>query len=269
MSDRSIDAPQLMGVTGDNCASCGSLSVPLYDLSCHESDEFPCRDCLTKSFYSDADEVVRCPHPTCRQPAGFQPPDLLEYGLHLNNEFYDEQRIDKIREQPEVMNNLIAFTRDEAEVTLQHIYGLVEDQLLDPAVLGGAPGHITTGAQNSLQAGFDFNIFVGGFLAEMKAAPKQMTTPDEFDEDLSALLNKLLHQYIQIYHGDELITRGVDIADEETVLRAALETYLSINEIKENWQLIIKKWVELLAWRHLERLAPPEGGAAERMDFQF
>jgi hypothetical protein len=146
---------------------------------------------------------------------------------------------------------------------------LVEDQLLDPAVLGGAPGHIITGAQNSLQAGFEFNIFVGGFLAEMKAAPKQMTTPDELDEDLSALLNKLLHQYIQIYQGDELITRGVDIADEETVLRAALETYLSINEIKENWELIIKKWVELLAWRHLERLAPPEGGAAERMDFQF
>jgi hypothetical protein len=48
-----------------------------------------------------------------------------------------------------------------------------------------------------------------------------------------------------------------------------LTTYLSINEIKENWELIIKKWVELLAWRHLERLAPPEGGAAERMDFQL
>jgi hypothetical protein len=194
MSDFTIDAPQLMGVTGDNCASCGSLSVPLYDLHCHQSDEFHCHDCLTKSFYADSDEVVRCPHPTCRQPAGFQPLDLLEYGLHLNNDFYDEQRIDKIRKQPEVMNNLIAFTKEEAEVTLQHIYGFVKDQLMDPVVLGGVPGHITAYSKNSLQAGFDVNIFVGGFLAEMKAAPKQMTAPYELDEDLSALLNKVLHQ---------------------------------------------------------------------------
>jgi hypothetical protein len=139
MSSLSIEAPQLMEVTGDNCASCGSLSVPLYDLSCHESDEFHCRDCLTKSFYSDADEVVRCPHPTCRQPAGFQPLDLREYGLHLNNDFYDEQRIDKIREQPEVMNNLIAFTRDEAEVTFT-IYLWLGG--------GSAPGPCCTGRRS-------------------------------------------------------------------------------------------------------------------------
>jgi hypothetical protein len=98
MSDFSIDAPQLMGVTGDSCVSCGSHSVPLYGLPCHESDDFHCRDCLTKSFYSDSDDLVRCPHPICCQPAGFQPLDLLEYGLHLNNGFYDEERIKKIRE---------------------------------------------------------------------------------------------------------------------------------------------------------------------------
>jgi hypothetical protein len=99
MSTFTIEAPQLMGVTGDSCASCGSISVPLYDLPCHESDDFHWRDCLTKTFYNVSDEVVRCPHSSCRQLAGFKPLDLLEYGLHLNNDFYDEERIDKIREQ--------------------------------------------------------------------------------------------------------------------------------------------------------------------------
>jgi hypothetical protein len=259
MSTFTIEAPQLMGVTGDSCVSCGSLSVPLYDLPCHESDDFLCRDCLTKTFYNASDEIVRCPHSSCPQPAGFKPLDLLEYGLHLNNDFYDEQRIDKIREQPEVMNNLIAYTREEAEVTLQHIHGMVEDLLMDPVALGGVPGYVTAGAHNSLQAGFDLNPFVWGFLAEMKAAPKQMTTPYVLDEDLSAVLSKLLHQYAWIHHGNELTIRGVDMADEEVVLRAALEDHKPINKIKENWELIIKKWVELLVWRHLERLAPPEG----------
>jgi hypothetical protein len=167
------------------------------------------------------------------------------------------------------MNNLIAFTRGEAEVTLQHIYNMVENQLMDPVVLGGVPGHITAGAQNSLQAGFNFNPFIGGLLDQMKAAPKQMTTPYELDEALNALLNELLHQDAQIRYGNALAFWGVDAANEEAVLHAALENYRPTNEIKENWELITKKWVELLAWRHLERLAPPEGGAAERMDFQF
>jgi hypothetical protein len=59
------------------------------------------------------------------------------------------------------------------------------------------------------------------------------------------------------------------MADEEAMLRVALENHKSINELKENWKLIIKKWVEFLVRGHLKRLAPPEGGAAERMDFSF
>jgi hypothetical protein len=54
--------------------------------------------------------------------------------------------------------------------------------------------------------------------------------------------------------------------NEEAVLGAALENYKPINELKDNWELIIKKWVELLAWRHLERLALPEGGAVDRQN---
>jgi hypothetical protein len=266
MAPLTIESPQLMGVTGDSCAPCGSLHVPLYNLPCHESDDIHCRDCLTKTFYKDRDDFVRCPHPSCGRPAGFKPLDLLEHGLHLNNDFYDEQCIDKIREQPEVMNNLIAFTREEAEVTLQHIYSLVEDQSMDPIALGGIPGWITAGAQNSLQASFDSNLFVGGFLSDMKEARKQMTTPYELDEDLTAVLNNILLQHARRYHGDELAMRVIDMEDGEAVLAASLD---DINEIKENWELIISKWVELLTWRHLERLAPPEGGAVERMDFSF
>jgi hypothetical protein len=60
---------------------------------------------------------------------------------------------------------------------------MVENQLMDPVALGGVPGYVTAGAHNSLRAGCDLNPFVCGFLAEMKAASKQMTTPYELDED--------------------------------------------------------------------------------------
>jgi hypothetical protein len=264
-----IKAPQLMGVTGDSCASCKSITVPLYDLSCHESDDFHCRDCLTKTFHAVNDQIVRCPHPSCRRSVGFQPPTPLAQTFHLDNDFYDQEHIDKICEQPEVMNNLIAFTGEEAEVILQHIYTLFEDQLMDPVALGGVAAHMTTGAENSLQASFASNPFVCGFLAQMKVASKLMTTPYELDEDLSILLSKLLYEYAQWNYGNELTRHGVDLKHEDAVLAAALENYKPFNEIKGNWELIIKKWVELLAWRHLERMAPPEGGAAERRSCQF
>jgi hypothetical protein len=260
-----FDDPQLMGVTGDDCASCQSTTIPLYDLSCHTSDEFHCRDCLTKPFYESKDDVVRCPHPTCGKPCGFLPLGPLARDLRLDNDFYDTQRIEKIRQQPEVMNNLIAFTANDAETVLHHVYSLFEDQILDPVAFGGVPGYMTADVRNSLEASFASNPFVCGFLSEMKEAPKQMTTPYELDEDLSTLLSKLLLQYARVSYNNDLIRLGINMNDDEAVLAAALENYKPIHVIKENWEGIIQKWVELLAWRHLERLAPPEGGAADRM----
>lgn len=258
MATLSIEAPQLMGITGDNCASCKSTTVPLHDLSCHESDDFHCRDCLTKTFHAVNDQIVRCPHSACRRSVGFEQPTSLAQDFHLDNDFYDQERIDKIREQPEVMNNLIAFTGEETEVILHHVYTMFEDQLMDPVALGGVAGHITARAKYSLQASFACNPFVCGFLAQMKAAPKLMTTPYELDEDLSALLFRLLHEYAQLNYGNELTRHGVDLEHQGAVLAAALDNYRPFNEIKGNWELIVKKWVELLAWRHLERLALPK-----------
>ena len=100
----------------------------------------------------------------------------------------------------------------------------------------------------------------------MKTGSKLMTTPYELEEDLNALLSRLLFQYTQWSYGNELSRYGVDLNNEEAVLEVALENYKPINELKDNWELIIKKWVELLAWRHLERLASPEGGAADRQN---
>jgi hypothetical protein len=40
--------------------------------------------------------------------------------------------------------------------------------------------------------------------------------------------------------------------------------YQDVKAVRDNWMEIIKMWVVMLAWRHLERTAPVEGGAAER-----
>jgi hypothetical protein len=269
MTTSPLEAPQLMGVTGDCCASCKSTTISLYALSCHESDDFHCRDCLPKTFYAFDDQVLRCPHPFCRRSVGFKPLTPLAQDLHLDNEFYDQKRIDNIRHQSEVMNNLIAFTGEEAEVILHHVYSMFEDQIMDPVALGGVPGYITASSVQSLQASFDYNPFICGFLAEMKTDSKLMTTPYELDEDLGALLSKLLFRYAQWNYGNELSRYGVDLDNEEALLGVALENYKPVNEIKENWELIAKKWVELLVWRHLERLASPKDGAVERQDMHF
>lgn len=250
-NDSSAGDPLLIGILGYNCASCNSTTVPQYELSCHESDDHHCRDCLTKTWFAASDEVVRCPHPTCGQVCGFIPLNSLAEILHLSNHFYDIERIDRIREQPEVMNNLIAFTREEAEDILQHVYGLFEDQVLDPVALGGIPGHITERAPNSLHANFYFNPFYNGLLAEMNAAPKHMTTPLELEEDLGRVLSHLLYTYAKCNYGNELGMWGVDMEHEEAVLDAALENHKPIKDLKGYWEEIIQKWVDLLTWRHL------------------
>ncbi|KAF1833854.1 hypothetical protein BDW02DRAFT_598692 [Decorospora gaudefroyi] len=220
-------APQLMGITGDD-------------------DDFHCRNCLTKTFHVANDDVVRCPHPSCGRPVGFLPLTSLAQeqivatvsvfgtpqGLRPDNDFFNRECIDKIREQPEVMNNLIAFTSEEAKMILYHIC-VLEDQVMDPVALGGVPGYMTAEAHNSLQAGFSLNDFVCGLLTEMQT-PKLITTPLELEEDLGTLFSKLLHRYTLAYHQDKLARWGIDLSDEDAVLSAALENYKPISELKEN-----------------------------------
>lgn len=72
-----------------------------------------------------------------------------------------------------------------------------------------------------------------------------------------------------INYSSELFRWGVSKTHEEGVLEAALENDMPAKEFKENWESIIKNWGDVLAWRHLERFASPEGGATEREKFEF
>jgi hypothetical protein len=266
VSEKDFDSadPQLIGVTGDDCASCGSNQVPLYDLPCHISDDFHCRNCLTQTWYKSDDDIARCPVAACGKDCGFMPLQPISQAIHLDRNFYEAERIDKLRQQPEIMNSEIGFTSEEAMVILEHVYSEFEDQILDPLALGGVPGHITQVADQSFQVNLAFNPFARGLLGEMTAARKLTTTPYELEEDLRALLSHLLHEYAQQNYVSELARWGVDLEHEEAVLDAALANYKPLKDFKDYWEEIIKKWVDLLTWRHLERLAPPEGGAADR-----
>lgn len=182
--------------------------------------------------------------------------------LHLNTRSYDIECVGKVRNQSEVMNNLIGFTRDEAMAALQHVYSIFEDQILDPVAFGGAPGYITAGAQDSFGANVSLNPFYNNLLKELTSIPKMMTTPLELEEDLNIVLTRLLHSHTMRYYEAVLAMSGVDMTDEEAIVEAAIAKYSQVRDIKDNWTDIIQKWVELLTWRHLERLAPTKGSAA-------
>ncbi|KAH9860942.1 hypothetical protein IAQ61_010678 [Plenodomus lingam] len=242
-----------------NCGSCGSSGAPQYKLSCHKTKDLFCSNCLRKTCFAAQDELVRCPSSCCR---GFMTLSPFAQALHLNTRSYDIECVGKVRNQSEVMNNLIGFTRDEAMAALQHVYSIFEDQILDPVAFGGAPGYITAGAQDSFGANVSLNPFYNNLLKELTSIPKMMTTPLELEEDLNIVLTRLLHSHTMRYYEAVLAMSGVDMTDEEAIVEAAIAKYSQVRDIKDNWTDIIQKWVELLTWRHLERLAPTKGSAA-------
>jgi hypothetical protein len=262
-NDSHAGDPVLHGVTGDACGRCSSTTVPLYDLSCHDSDDFYCRDCLTKTWYLAKDEVVRCP--ACSKDCDFMPLQPIEHFKGISRNFVDFEAFDKIREQPEVMNNLIAFTATEAIVFLQHVYTLYADQLLNPSELGAAPdNHILQRSPNTLESDLSDNIFYNVFAAKVCATPKSITSPAQLEEDLLHKLDTTTVDFARFKYGPQMYAGGVDLFDDAAVLFQANQCFPDVNEIKENWVGIIKMWVDILAWRHIERTAPAEGGAAER-----
>jgi hypothetical protein len=255
--------PVLHGVTGDACGTCSSTTVPLYDLSCHNSDDFYCRDCLTKTWYRAKDEVVRCP--ACRNDCDFMPLQPIEQFKGISRNFNDYEAFDRIREQPEVMNNLIAFTALEAIVFLQHVYTIYADQLLDHSELGALPtSYVLQHSANTLDSDLSNNVFYIVFAAKVGAALKSMTTPAQLEEALLNLLESATINFAKCKYGHLMYASGVDLRDDAAVLYQANHSFPDVNDIKENWAGIIKMWVDLLAWRHIERTAPAEGGAAER-----
>ncbi|KAF2848476.1 hypothetical protein T440DRAFT_536260 [Plenodomus tracheiphilus IPT5] len=253
-----------MGVMPSNCGSCDSSDGPQYQLSCHDSNFLYCRNCLTKTWFTAKDELVRCPHLRCREVCGFMPLHPLGQTLHLDNNFHDAECIEKIRNQPEVMNNLLGFTRDEAVATLQHVYSMFEDQIMDPIALGGIPGYITQSARDSFDANASSNPFYKKLLKELVSVPKMTTTPLELEEDLNVVLTHLLYTYTMRQFYSELAVWSIPLTDEQAIVEAACANYSAVQELKKNWTDIVRKWVDLLAWRHLERFAPLGGGAAER-----
>lgn len=208
--------------------------------------------------------MAHCPSEACARDCGFMPLQPISQAIHLDRNFYEIERIDRIRQQPEVMNNMIGFTSEEAQVILEHVYSEIEDQVLDPVALGGIPGYISKYANQSLRDGLAINPFAIGLLQELTAVPKFTMTPYELEEDLKSTLSHLLYKYAHQYYASELAKWGVDMGHEAEVLDTALTNYKPIQDFKDYWEDIIKNWVDLLTWRHLERLSPSEGGAADR-----
>lgn len=160
------------------------------------------------------------------------------------------------------MNNSIGFTRDEASVTLQHVYSMFEDQILDPVPLGGIPSHITQNADSTFNASILSNPFYRNLLKKLAAPSKTMTTPSDLEEGLNVLLTRSLYTYTITHLQPDFAAWGIAPDNEVAVLDVALVKYSLVREIKENWTEIIQKWVGLLTWRHLQRLSAPAGGVA-------
>jgi hypothetical protein len=253
-NDSHAGDPVLLGLTGDACGSCQSSDVPLYDLSCHDSDNFYCRDCLTKKWYYATDEIVRCP--ACNKDCGFMPLPSIAQFRGISRDFSEAEGIEQLRQQHEVMDNLIGFTAREATEFLQHVYSIVEDQILDPTALGGFPSQYVDSAQES----FETNPFYRSLIHELASAPKMMSEPLQLEEDLLKSLDATVATYARVKYPDQIM----DGRDEDVLTNQVLmDPY--IKDVRENWIIIIGKWVELLAWRHIERTASVEGGAAERL----
>jgi hypothetical protein len=261
-NDSHAGDPVLYGVTGDACGTCSATTVPLYDLSCHDSDDFYCRDCLTKAWYLAQDEVVCCP--SCGEDCDFMPLQPIAQFKGISRNFVDAEAFDKIRQQPEVMNNLIAFSAAEAIVFLQNVYTLYADQLLDPAKLGAIPTYRPFQLANTLDEDLANNPFYCAFAAELTAAPKSMTSPVQLEDIMFKVLNSAVVSFAKLKYNDQLYSAGVDLHHDAAVLEHTTQSFDDINDIKDNWVGIIKMWLDLLAWRHIERTATVEGGAAER-----
>ncbi|KAH7406512.1 hypothetical protein DE146DRAFT_395870 [Phaeosphaeria sp. MPI-PUGE-AT-0046c] len=261
-NDSHAGDPVLLGVTGDSCGTCSSTTVPLYDLSCHNSDDFYCRDCLSKSWYVANDEVIRCP--SCGNDCGFMPLQPIEAFGGISRNFVEYEAFDKIREQKEVQNNLIAFTEKEAIAFVMHTYNYYLDQILDPEELGGLSSFMIDYSEHTLQDSLASNAFYCALVAEVMITPKVVTTPAQLEDFLLRVVNTVTVNFTKGRYSNEMIDDDVVIDDNDAVLLEATHTFKDIKKIYENWVGILKVWVDLLAWRHLERTAPAEGGAAER-----
>ncbi|KAF2247503.1 hypothetical protein BU26DRAFT_566476 [Trematosphaeria pertusa] len=267
--------PVCVGITGDICISCkqtvydtkcgdpeAPATAPLYDLSCHSSDEFQCCNCLTKAWFNSAGDAVPCPWKFCRRDAGFaQLPNI--HTINVDQELVEKTEL--LRLDKKTAENLIGIDAGDARVFLTQVYNFFEDHVLDPTALGGLPGQVTEALENSAIASLASNPFFQGlynhFPWDDMSPRKYMLTPMELERDLLKILEQRLRNHVMENYGVALSSIGMCL-DTEDGLKAATEMakeqFVPVTTIYENWRSIVQTLVSVLCWRHLERLAGAE-----------
>jgi hypothetical protein len=117
---------------------------------------------------------------------------------------------------------------------------------------------------NTLNEELFNNPFYCGFATAISEAPKVMITPAKLEEIMSVVLNSAVVHYTMLKHSSQLHEAGIEMNDDLAVLQHS-QNFEDVNSIKDHWVGILRIWVDLLASRHIERTAPAESGAAERL----
>jgi len=277
-----LDAPICVGITGDICLTCkqrvydthkgdpeATADCPLYVLNCHTNDELICRDCLVRSWQAEqGDDSIPCPWTCCRKNTGFA--TLPKMGtVPLDRDLLE--RVEHYRFRKEFVEHPISVSSVDAQVLLREIYELYADQILDATALGGRPGHVTDKFENSAIVSMGTNPFfavIYGYFSnnfaydfphhlsvEPKVAKFAMTT-SALEVQLTALLDSLMRKHIVEIYGWTLQSLGKDLCTDEGIdeaVQMAMEQFLPLRTVHENWTGIIFMLVNLLCYRHLER----------------
>jgi hypothetical protein len=268
MNSTGIEMPLCIGVTGDFCISCKQLvydthcgdpeapaTAPLYDLSCHVSNEFQCRDCLTRAWVAYAGTCVPCAWKYCGKPAGFHPlPSVTKIVV-------DRDLFEKLEEMksPGITDHIIGIELSEVLHLLMQTYEYVADQLLDPVELGSVSSEVMKQHDISASLAMSSNPFFYNLWQHFDLGfdlSKLSVTPKTLKEQLLECLNTALCTYVRVKFGPTLVAFGANLDSLEGFNQAmtmARNSFPLIETIYETWVLIMEILVGLLSWRHLER----------------
>ncbi|KAH7092584.1 hypothetical protein FB567DRAFT_545729 [Paraphoma chrysanthemicola] len=138
--------------------------------------------------------------------------------------------LDQMREH-EVMNSETTFPTSRAVALLDTVCYFAADMIADQ--VGGDLQDINFGGTTGRT--FANNLFLQKFAAELTETSNMTTTPLQLEEDLMQLL-----EATSIEHYNNKFTI----------------------EVRENWTVVIRLFVEFLAWRQFERTEKVQGNVA-------
>ncbi|KAH7066222.1 hypothetical protein BKA63DRAFT_608051 [Paraphoma chrysanthemicola] len=138
--------------------------------------------------------------------------------------------LDQMRENA-VMNSETTFSTSRAVTLLDTVCYFAADMIADQ--VGGDLKDINFGGTTGRS--FTNNPFLQRFAAELTETSSMVTTPLQLEEDLMQLL--------------------------ESTLIENCNNKLTV-EVRENWTVVIKLFVEFLAWRQFERTEKVQGSVA-------